>query len=152
MFQISYVTVQMITNHLLLILEAHVWWKILLKHYNQQLKRHYSQNQNRKKVHELWKDDSTLNELLDQRSKEQRCISEYRDIPKKVNKHVRHLKNLKLKQEANEINSHATKREVEEHFRCGKSDGSTFKNTNKSNRCDPEAPRKHFKEQFSLMT
>ena len=71
---------------------------------------------------------------------------------KKVRKHIRHLKNLKLKQEANEINSHAMKREVEELFRCVKSDGSTFKNTKSSNKCDPEALGKHLKKHFSLMT
>ena len=55
----------------------------------------------REKVNELWKDDTTLNELLDQRSKKQRGTSEYKDITKKVKKHVRYLKNLKFKQEAN---------------------------------------------------
>ena len=75
-----------------------------------------------KKVNELWKDDTTLNELLDQRSKKQCGTSEYKDITKKVKKHVRYLKNLKFKQEANEINSHVTKREVEELFRCVKMD------------------------------
>ena len=41
-----------------------------------------------KKVHEQWKYDTTLNELLDKRAKKQRVTSEYRDITKKVKKHV----------------------------------------------------------------
>ena len=78
------------------------------------------QKVNKEKECDLWKNDTTLNELLKQRSTQQRNTSEYKVMTKKIKKHVRQLKNVKMKQEADEINAHATKREIEELFRCVK--------------------------------
>ena len=101
---------------------------------------------NKEKECYLWKNDTTLNEFLKQRSTQQRNTSEYKVMTKKIKKHVRQLKNVKMKQEADEINAHATKREIEELFRCVKSYGSAFKNTKQSNKCDAEKLTKYFKE------
>ena len=69
--------------------------------------------------------------------------------PRKSKKRARHLRNMKLKQEAEQINEHATKREIEELFRCVKSDGSAFKNTKQTNKCAPEQLTTHYKKHRS---
>ena len=104
------------------------------------------------KESELWKNDEMLNELLEKRSNLQRNTTSYKTIHKKIKKHVRHLRNIKLKQEAEEINIHATNREIEELFRCVKSDSSAFRSTKQNNKCEPEKLTKHFKQHFSLET
>ena len=55
-----------------------------------------------------------------------------------------------LKQEAEQINEHATKREIEELFRCVRSDGSAFKTMKHNNKCEPDKLTKHFKHYFRL--
>ena len=79
---------------------------------------------------EVWKNDKTLNKLLEARSKLTRNTQPYISVTKKVKKQVRFLCNEKIRVEAEEINNHATKREIEELFRNIKTDGSTFKKQN----------------------
>ena len=78
---------------------------------------------------ELWKNDECLNELLNEREKLSLTSSSYKDTTKKIKKRVTWLRNKKLRLEAEEINDHANKRQIEELFRSFKADGSTFRNT-----------------------
>ena len=59
---------------------------------------------------ELWKKDKLLNGLLDQRSRLSRTSDEYKKLSKKVKKHVHYIRNLKIRNEAMQINHHATRR------------------------------------------
>ena len=103
-----------------------------------------------KKENEIWKNDSTLNELLDVRLKLSMNSPEYKAATKNIKKRVNHLRNEKLCVEAEEINHHANKREIEGLFRSIKADGSTFKNTKRKEVCDPEKLKNHFQKHFSL--
>ena len=82
---------------------------------------------------ELWKDDELLNSYLKDRSKTERNGQNYKEVSKKIKKRIRHLRNLKMQEEADEINEHATNRQVEDLFKSIKSDGSTFKATKRTN-------------------
>ena len=82
---------------------------------------------------ELWKDDETLNSLLTERSNLDRKGDLHKQLSKKIKKRIQHLRNVKMQQEADEINENATKRQVEELFKTIKADGSTFKATKRSN-------------------
>ena len=60
------------------------------------------------------------------------------------------LRNMKLKQEAEEVNSFANKRKIEEMYRAFKNDSSCFKNGKTDNKCDPKALINYFKDHFSM--
>ena len=56
---------------------------------------------------------------------------------------------MKLKQEAEEINSFANKRKIEEMHRAFKNDCGCFKNGSTDQKCDPQALMNFFKDHFS---
>ena len=68
-----------------------------------------------------------------------------RSLTKIIKKRVNKLLNKKMKQEAEEINQFATKREVEELFRSFIADGSTFKSTKRRSGCDQDKLKEHLK-------
>ena len=72
----------------------------------------------------------------------------YKELTKRLKKRIRFLRNERLRQEANAINSLATKREVEELYRRMKSDSSTFKSARSSNKCHPSRLKEHFTQHF----
>ena len=96
-----------------------------------------------------WKVDAVLNLLFDKRHNLSPNTADYITCCKDIKKRINLLKNQHLQQEANEINQHATKREIEELFRSMQSDGSTYKNVNKKSACEPSLLRKHFFEHFN---
>ena len=98
---------------------------------------------------ELWKNDSLLNKLLAERAKAPSESSSYSIVTKMIKKRVSWLRNEKLREEAEEINEHASKREIEELFRSMKSDRSAFKNTRSKNSCDTEKLKQYFMSHFN---
>ena len=81
----------------------------------------------KKCTRELWKDDGKINHLISLRTFLPRNSDEYKEQIKRIKKRVNKLKNEKVKQEAEDINNFARKREVEELYRAFKDDSSTFK-------------------------
>ena len=101
-------------------------------------------------VHEIWKLDTEFNALLNQRKQHKFGTPQYKMLTKSIKKRIVRLRNEKLKREADEINEHASRRKVEELYRCIKSDITTFKKKSPGNlKCDPKELTKHFKEHFN---
>ena len=65
---------------------------------------------------EIWKEDLELNNALNLRATKVKGSEEHKLLNKHIKKRVRQLKNSKLRLEANEINSYATKRDMENLF------------------------------------
>ena len=102
-----------------------------------------------KKCMEIWKDDGQLNALINERQAYTRESDEYKTATKQIKKRVKFLRNEKLKNEANEINEHASRREVEKLYRRMKSSDSAFKSINNTSKCDPSILRNHFYQHFN---
>ena len=66
---------------------------------------------------EDFKDDECFNILLEERSNLTKDTQEYKKTTKKIKKRVKFLRNERLRCEAETINQHATRREIEELFR-----------------------------------
>ena len=79
------------------------------------------------RVLEIWRDDTLLNSLLNNRAQCHQSSENYKQYTKQVKKRVRQLKNIKLQKEADAINEHASRKDVEKLFRAMKSDGSAYK-------------------------
>ena len=80
----------------------------------------------RKSVNQFWKNDKQLNSLLNQRSNFQSTSDEYKTLRKYIKRRVRFLINKKISDEAGDINSFATKRQIEELYRSFKEDNIGF--------------------------
>ena len=91
----------------------------------------------RKSVNQFWKNDEQLNSLLNQRSNFQTTSDEYKKLRKSIKRRVRFLRNKKISDEAGEINSFATKRQIEELYRSFKEDNIGSKNVSSVSKCDP---------------
>ena len=103
----------------------------------------------KKESSRLWRDDIEMNELLEQRSNMNKGNFEFKLVSKQIKKRILKLRNMKLKQEAEEINSFANKRKIEEMYRAFKNDSSCFKNGSTDQKCDPQALMNFFKDHFS---
>ena len=101
------------------------------------------------KSSQLWRDDEEINTLFDRRMGLKRDSSEFKALSKQIKKRVVKLRNMKLKQEAEEVNSFASKRKIEEMYRAFKNDKSCFKNGKVEDKCDPKALIDYFKDHFS---
>ena len=77
---------------------------------------------------QIWKNDTQLNDLLNQRDHLVRSSDAFKLCTKEIKKRVKFLNNEKATKEANSINEYATRRKVDELFRQFKSDNSAFKN------------------------
>ena len=66
------------------------------------------------KYYEIWKEDKELNKLLQNREVTEKHSNSYKRLSKEIRKRVNILKNMKLKQEADEINENASRREIAE--------------------------------------
>ena len=91
----------------------------------------------------------TINALINERQTYSRDSAEYKTATKQIKKRVRFLRNEKLTNEANEINEHASRREVEELYRRMKSSDSAFKSVNNTSKCDSSILRNHFYRHFN---
>ena len=103
----------------------------------------------RGKGDELRKKDKLLNDLLDQRSRLSRTSDEYKKLSKKVKKRVHYIRNLKIRNEAMQINYHATRRETEELFRNMKWESSSFKSIRRNNKCESVKLKNPFEKHFN---
>ncbi|XP_066921086.1 uncharacterized protein [Clytia hemisphaerica] len=95
-------------------------------------------------------DDERLNELLDIRSKEPKYSNTYKLLTKKIKKHVRYLRNSRLHREAEQINSHETRRQTEEIFRLMKNNDSSFKSLKNTGKWEPQKLKEHFSKHFNV--
>lgn len=101
-----------------------------------------------KRTREIWKDDRALNNALNERSTLARGSIQYKEISKKIKKRVYHLRNEKLKTEAEEINQFYNKRQIENLFKAFKYGNQTFKTPFKSTKCDPNKLQNYFHDHF----
>ena len=101
---------------------------------------------------QTWKEDKTLNLLLEQRKTFDRTSDGYKETTKKIKKHVRHLRNEKISTEAKQINEYSNRRNIEELYRSFKSDNSSFKKQTSRNKCDPKKLKEFFKKHFTSNT
>ena len=98
---------------------------------------------------EIWKDDVELNRIIDKRKSIERDSENYKKLTKLLKKRVNHLRNEKLAKEADEINEHATRREVENLYRCMKTVSNTFAEVKRKKKCDPSLLKSHFMKHFN---
>ena len=76
----------------------------------------------------------------------------YKKSTKEIKKRIRYIKNQKLRHEAELVNNHATRREIEELFRQMKTNGSVFKDTKRNNKCHAEKLKEYFFDHFNKTT
>ena len=100
-------------------------------------------------VKQIWRDDAKLNDLLSEKSRAEPKSIEHKKLCRLVKSRIRKLRNEKVKAEANELNSFATKREIELLYKTFKNDGSTFKQVKSKEGCEPYKLKKYFEEHFS---
>ena len=98
----------------------------------------------------IWRDDVEINKLFDQRMGLSRASLEFKLLSKQIKRRITKLRNLKLKEEAEEINSFASKRKIEEMYRAFKNDSSSFESGKSNEKCDPAALKKFFEGHFGL--
>ena len=65
-----------------------------------------------------------------------------------IKSRIHKLKNEKLRLEADELNSFATKKEIEALYKSFKSEGSTFREMKRKNNCDPQKMKEYFAKHF----
>ena len=97
---------------------------------------------------EIWKDDKEFNNLLTQRQKLQKHSPEYKSLTRAVKKRIVHLRNEKLRQEAEEINENVNRRQVEELYKNFKEGYTTFVKVNEKH-CDTHKLKDYFKAHFN---
>ena len=102
-----------------------------------------SVKQRQNKTNEVFKSDHHLNRMLEERSTQTKDCEAYKSTTKKIKKHVKDIRNQKLRLDVEQINHHATRREIEELFRKMQADSSSFKSI-KSTKCDPEKLKEYF--------
>ena len=101
------------------------------------------------KTDETWKDDIDLNTLLRERSVTAHGGADFKRLTKLIKRRVNHLRNEKIKAEADIINEHANRKEVEQLFRKFKSDNSSFKNEKPISKCEPSKLKAYFHKHFT---
>ena len=97
-----------------------------------------------------FKNDQRLNELLNNRSETFKGSERHKLLTKKLKKHIRYLRNERLLREAEQINSHATRRETEELFRMMKNNDSSFKSLKTRSKCEPSKLKEHFSKHSNV--
>ena len=95
-----------------------------------------------------WKNDILFNNIIDSRQNTDKTSNEYKELTKKLKKRIKFLKNQRLKQEASNINTFATNKEIEQLYKRFTSDTSPFLNNNPSKKCDPVKLKDHFQKHF----
>jgi len=99
-----------------------------------------------KETKETWKEDADLNTLLRQRNFIN-LIQKVDQTYKKTCASTSQRKNTQM--EANIINDHANRKEVEQLFRTFKSDNSSFKKERPRTKCDPADLKAYFEKHFT---
>ena len=106
----------------------------------------------KRNVKQVWKDDSVLNDLLERKALCNRKSIEHKQLCKKVKSRIRKIRNDKVSAEANELNTYASKREIETLYKAFKDDGSTFKQLPSKKGCDPAKLKEYFENHFQTKT
>ena len=106
-------------------------------------------NTDKEHAREVWKEDDIFNSLINERRKHNRNSDQHQVISKEIKKRIRHLKNDKLRREAEAIDVRVQKRELEELYRCFKNDNSTFREAKTDVTCDPAKLKEHFVKHFN---
>jgi hypothetical protein len=73
---------------------------------------------------------------------------QHKELTKQIKRRVKHLRNVRLKREADEINEFANRRKVEEMFHKIKADDSAFKDIKSNTKCDPTKLKEYFQKHF----
>ena len=102
-----------------------------------------------KEVNQIWRDDAKLNSLLSEKSLAEPKSIEHKKLCRSIKSRIRKLRNDKVRAEADELNTFATKREIESLYKAFKNDGSTFKQVKSKEGCEPHKLKKYFEEHFS---
>ena len=71
-------------------------------------------------------------------SRQRKLSNEYKNLTKSIKKRVKKLRNENIRKEADEINSYATKRQIEALYRSFKYEGTSFKDVKQNDKCDPQ--------------
>ena len=100
---------------------------------------------NQNQYNEIWKIDHKFNRLLSQRRHFPKHDAEYKTISKAVKKWTKHLRNEKLREETEDINENANRRQVEELYKNIKDGNTTFKTIFRKQVCDPYKVKEHFR-------
>jgi len=103
---------------------------------------------NKKECNELWKNDTELNKLVDDRYTMEKGGDVYIRQTKLIKKRARKLKNEFLKSYADEINNLSNQRKTEELCRSFKNNNVTFRDSRVRKSCDPMSLRNYFMEHF----
>ena len=98
---------------------------------------------------EIWKEDPELDQLLSERNTLSRQSDRYRVLTKAVKRRITHLRNLKIKQEADEINENWNRRQIEELYRNMKNANTSFRKLPERDQCNPTKLTKYFKSHFN---
>ena len=100
-------------------------------------------------MNEVWRDDGVFNQLINDRARCDSGTERHKELTRNIKKRVRHLKNKKLREEADEINLCAQKRDLERLYRCYKNETSTFKSAPSKDTCDPVKLKEYFQTHFA---
>ena len=107
------------------------------------------QRSKQNKTDEIWKNDIEFNQIIKERRNVQVKTDVYKQLTKKLKKRVNLLRNKKLADEANEINEHACRRDIENLYRCMNTNGNTFGEIKRKKTCDPNLLKNHFVKHFN---
>ena len=100
------------------------------------------------KSNEMWRDDGTFNDLINERARCERNTNQYKGLSKTIKKRVRYLRNKELQEEADEIDLRSQKRDLERLYRSFKDENHAFKNVKSRNVCDPIKLKAYFQKHF----
>ena len=100
----------------------------------------------KQKLKDIWSSDREINRLIDARQSLSPHTSQHKNLTKQIKKRVIFLKNEKFRIEAEAIDLHANRREIEELYRAFKNDGTV---PVKTNACDPLKLIEFFKGHFN---
>ena len=75
-----------------------------------------------------------------------------KNLTKKLKNRIKFLRNIRLKQEASEINLIAANKENERLYKKFKAKNTTFKNIKSSTKCEPATLTEHFSKHFNRET
>ena len=104
----------------------------------------------KRNVKQVWKDDPVLNDLLERKALCNRKSIEHKQLSKQDKSRIRKIRNDKVSREANELNTYASKREIEALYKSFKDDGSTFKQLPSKEGCDPTKLKEYFENHFQI--
>lgn len=105
-------------------------------------------NTNGRQDNETWKNDPEFNRIIDSRQIVDKTSEAYKDLTKMLKNRIRFLRNERIKEEANTINSMSTRREVENLYKNFKRISSSFKSVKSTNKCDPKKLKDYFVKHF----